>query len=108
MKWIYPKYDTIDGFNIIYQLPFCENIIDNQTIPNDKMPYNLTYSIYPRIMFNDEEQINMVLMLRLPSVIEDYNIDGDDKSQYQLEIKDLCFNNIDIIKELTDPLNVMN
>ena len=108
MKWIYPKYDSKDGFNVIHQLPLIENIIDNQPIPSDKMLYNLTYSIYPRIMFNDEEQINMVLMLRLPSIIEDYNINGDNKSQYQLEIKDLCFNNIEQIKELTDPINVMN
>jgi len=37
----------------------------------DKMPYNLCYNIYPRMMFNDEEQYNVVLMLRRPSIVKE-------------------------------------
>jgi hypothetical protein len=66
----------------------------------DSMPYNLAYSLYPRIMFNDEEQVNIVLMLRLPSVIRE--------EQYEMTLEDLNLINVDIIRELTDPINVMN
>ena len=45
------------------------------------MPYNLCYNIYPRMMFNDEEQYNVVLMLRRPSVINE--------GQYEFKLKDI-------------------
>ena len=102
MKWCYPKYGTNDdGYNIITQLPLVENKIKlNEYIPNDMMPYNLTYSIYPRLMFNDEEQINLVLMLRLPSIINE--------NQYEMTVKDLNLNNIETIKNIENPLKVMD
>jgi len=104
MKWIYPYYTSENGLNIIKQIKFSENkinedISEEENIP-DEMPYNLTYSIYPRIMFNDEEQINMVLMLRLPSVIEE--------EQYEMKPKDVNINNIDMIQSLDSSLNVFN
>ena len=102
MKWCYPKYGTNDdGYNIITQLPLIENKIKyDEKIPNDMMPYNLTYSIYPRLMFNDEEQINMVLMLRMPSIIQE--------KQYEMTVKDLNLNDIEHMQNIENPLKVMN
>ena len=100
MKWIYPKYFTKDGISSINQYPIIENKLDENYIYNNEMPYNLTYSLYPRIMFNDEEQVNIILMLRLPSIIEE--------NQYQLIVSDLKYNIVSSIEELEDPINVMN
>lgn len=101
MKWVYPYYQT-DEYNIntIKQLPLSKCVINENMFTFDSMPYNLAYSLYPRIMFNDEEQVNIVLMLRLPSVIRE--------EQYEMTLEDLNLINVDIIRELTDPINVMN
>ena len=64
------------------------------------MPYNLTYDIYPRIMFNDEEQIIIVLMLRCPSIIKE--------DQYELTNDDIYIPNVDIPGQITDPINVLD
>lgn len=104
MKWIYPYYMTENGVNIIKQIELMNNNINDSeiTFENNKitMPYNLTYSIYPRIMFNDEEQINIILMLRRPSIIRE--------NQYQMTEDNLNLTGVNQIQELTDPINVMN
>ena len=102
MKWCYPKYGTDEnGYNIINQIPLIKNKINiNEQIPENEMPYNLTYSIYPRIMFNDEEQINMVLMLRLPTIIKE--------NQYEMTVKDLNYKEVEHINNINNPLKVLN
>ena len=102
MKWSYPKYSTKDGINIINTLPLVENPIESTNPDNKNMPYNLTYSIYPRVMFNDEEQINLVLMLRLPSII------NEEQYEMQEENLNLILGENEMILDLQEPLNVMN
>ena len=81
-------------------LPFSEASISG-TVPEDTvMPYNLCYTIYPRIMFNDEEQTNIILMLRKPTVM--------DENKDLMDVSDLCIPNVDNIQELENPINVMN
>lgn len=97
MKWVYPYYYSQDGLNYIHQLPITQSNIN----PSDnEMPYNLTYDIYPRIMFNDEEQIIMILMLRCPSIIEE--------GQYELNSDDIYIPDTDTPGQLTDPINVLD
>ena len=100
LGWVYPKYYSEDGINLIKTLPFSEASITD-TRPNDSvMPYNLCYTIYPRIMFNDEEQTNIILMLRKPTVINE--------TKDSLAVSDLCLPNVTSIEELSSPINVMN
>ena len=100
LKWVYPKYYSENGVNLINMLPFSEASISG-TVPEDTvMPYNLCYTIYPRIMFNDEEQTNIILMLRKPTVM--------DENKDLMDVSDLCIPNVDNIQELENPINVMN
>ena len=71
MKWVYPYYTTENNINIIKQILIDKCILNENEFNLDYMPYNLTYSLYPRIMFNDEEQVNIILMLRCPTIIND-------------------------------------
>jgi len=75
-KWCYPYYTTNNGLNLIKQIPLADNVITNNIKPTE-MPYNLTYKIYPRVLFNDEEQVNIILMLRRPSIITDGEPSGN-------------------------------
>lgn len=77
LSWCYPYYTTkkddsennINNKQYIKQMDFDNAItLENGVIDINKMPYNLCYNLYPRMMFNDEEQYNVVLMLRKPSV----------------------------------------
>lgn len=62
----------------IKQLDFDNAVtLENGVLDANKMPYNLCYNIYPRMMFNDEEQYNVVLMLRRPSI--------KNEGQYELD-----------------------
>jgi len=97
MKWIYPYYYSEDGLNYIKQLPLVEN---NSEVNESEMPYNIAYSIYPRILFNDEEQIIIVLMLRRPSIVEE--------EQYELNPDDIYIPDTDTPGQLTDPINVLD
>lgn len=97
MKWVYPYYYSSDGLNYIHQIPITKS---NITVTDDEMPYNLTYDIYPRIMFNDEEQVIIVLMLRCPSVVNE--------EQYELRTDDIYIPNTDTPGELSDPINVLD
>ncbi len=98
LSWCYPYYTTNNGKekdNInntkypvqnkqyIKQLDFDFASVINGKNNVDKMPYNLCYNIYPRMMFNDEEQYNVVLMLRRPSIVKE--------GQYKLTPKDIGF-----------------
>lgn len=90
VKWTYPKYVTENGLSLIYPLEVTNGVIENTELSDSSMPYNLMYSIYPRILFNDETQMNIVLMLRKPTV----------KNETDVQLTD---NN-----ELIPPLNVLN
>ena len=97
IKWAYPQYttDADNNISIINSLEFTDAVTtaDNNTINAMSMPYNLAYSIYPRILYNDEEQMNIILMLRRPSVQteETYSV-----------------NNNEFTKDIINPLNVLN
>ncbi|MBO6271763.1 hypothetical protein J6O48_03165 [bacterium] len=65
-----------------------------------EIPYNLTYSLYPRIMFNDEEQVNIIMMLRCPTI--------EEENKYQLENNDILLNKNIVIENLENPINVLN
>lgn len=85
-SWCYPYYTTNNeevqnskSKQYIKQLDFDNAVtLKNGVLDVNKMPYNLCYNIYPRMMFNDEEQYNVVLMLRRPSVIKEgqYELDS--------------------------------
>ena len=96
LSWCYPYYTTNNeevqstkskqdevqsqkSKQYIKQLDFDNAVtLENGVLDVNKMPYNLCYNIYPRMMFNDEEQYNVVLMLRRPSVIKEgqYELDS--------------------------------
>lgn len=88
-SWCYPYYTTnneeVQGSKskqYIKQLDFDNAAtLENGVLDVNKMPYNLCYNIYPRMMFNDEEQYNVVLMLRRPSVKKE--------GQYEFNSKDI-------------------
>lgn len=88
-SWCYPYYTTNNeevqnskSKQYIKQLDFDNAVtLENGVLDVNKMPYNLCYNIYPRIMFNDEEQYNVVLMLRRPSVKKE--------GQYEFKSKDI-------------------
>ena len=88
-SWCYPYYTTNNeevqnskSKQYIKQLDFDNAVtLENGVLDVNKMPYNLCYNIYPRMMFNDEEQYNVVLMLRRPSVIKE--------GQYEFKLKDI-------------------
>lgn len=89
LSWCYPYYTTNNeevqnskSKQYIKQLDFDNAVtLENGVLDVNKMPYNLCYNIYPRIMFNDEEQYNVVLMLRRPSVKKE--------GQYEFKSKDI-------------------
>ena len=89
LSWCYPYYTTNNEVvqntkskQYIKQLDFDNAVtLENGVLDVNKMPYNLCYNIYPRMMFNDEEQYNVVLMLRRPSVIKE--------GQYEFKLKDI-------------------
>jgi hypothetical protein len=101
MKWIYPLYYSADGINLVKEFELCDNV---KRVGNDiavsKIPYNLLYSIYPRVMFNDEEQEPLILMLRRPSIINE--------NQYEMTTEDLQIDGVDEVGSVTSPLNVLN
>ena len=87
LSWCYPYYTTNKEVQsqkskqYIKQLDFDYAVTLDTTLdslPDSKMPYNLCYNIYPRMMFNDEEQYNVVLMLRRPSIKKEgqYELDS--------------------------------
>ena len=88
-SWCYPYYTTNNeeiqnskSKQYIKQLDFDNAVtLENGVLDVNKMPYNLCYNIYPRMMFNDEEQYNVVLMLRRPSVKKE--------GQYEFKSKDI-------------------
>ena len=88
-SWCYPYYTTNNeevqnskSKQYIKQLDFDNAVtLENGVLDVNKMPYNLCYNIYPRMMFNDEEQYNVVLMLRRPSVINE--------GQYEFKLEDI-------------------
>lgn len=95
LSWCYPYYTTNNEEvqsikskqdevqsqkykQYIKQLDFDNAVtLENGVLDANKMPYNLCYNIYPRMMFNDEEQYNVVLMLRRPSI--------KNEGQYELD-----------------------
>lgn len=89
LSWCYPYYTTNNeevkntkSKQYIKQLDFDNAVtLENGVLDVNKMPYNLCYNIYPRMMFNDEEQYNVVLMLRRPSVKKE--------GQYEFKSKDI-------------------
>mgnify|MGYP004581928553 FL=1 len=89
LSWCYPYYTTNNeevksskSKQYIKQLNFDNAVtLENGVLDINKMPYNLCYNIYPRMMFNDEEQYNVVLMLRRPSVKKE--------GQYEFKSKDI-------------------
>lgn len=98
MEWVYPRYYSENGINLIER-----HILKECTNPNNndrKMPYNLAYSIYPRMLFNDEEQINVITMLRRPSIVKE--------NQYKLTLDDIYIPDLSQIKDLTSPINVLD
>lgn len=97
MKWVYPYYYSQDGLNYIRQIPISKSYIFTS---DEEMPYNLAYDIYPRIMFNDEEQVIIVLMLRCPSIVNE--------DQYELNPEDIHIPDTDEPGQLTDPINVLD
>lgn len=109
LSWCYPYYTTNNeevqnskSKQYIKQLDFDNAVtLENGVLDVNKMPYNLCYNIYPRIMFNDEEQYNVVLMLRRPSVKKE--------GQYEFKSKDIQqkFNisQIQSINKFLYPLN---
>lgn len=88
-SWCYPYYTTNNeevqnskSKQYIKQLDFDNAVtLENGVLDANKMPYNLCYNIYPRMMFNDEDQYNVVLMLRRPSVKKE--------GQYEFKSKDI-------------------
>lgn len=108
-SWCYPYYTTNNeeiqnskSKQYIKQLDFDNAVtLENGVLDVNKMPYNLCYNIYPRMMFNDEEQYNVVLMLRRPSVKKE--------GQYEFKSKDIQqkFNisQIQSINKFLYPLN---
>ena len=98
LKWVYPKYYSQNGVNLIQEYNIVNKKLDNC---NDyEIPYNLTYSLYPRIMFNDEEQVNIIMMLRCPTI--------EEENKYQLENNDILLNKNIVIENLENPINVLN
>lgn len=89
LSWCYPYYTTNNeevksskSKQYIKQLDFDNAVtLENGVLDVNKMPYNLCYNIYPRMMFNDEEQYNVVLMLRRPSI--------KTEGQYEFKSKDI-------------------
>lgn len=101
MKWIYPLYYSADGINLVREFELCDNVKRvTGTLANTQIPYNLLYSIYPRVMFNDEEQEPLILMLRRPSIINE--------NQYEMTTEDLQIDGVNEVGSVTSPLNVLN
>lgn len=96
MQWVYPRYYSQDGLNLIQRFPLKD--ATNGTI--NEMPYNLAYSIYPRMMFNDEEQVNVILMLRRPSIMEE--------NKYKLTADDVYVPGVTSLSNLVNPINVLD
>lgn len=111
-SWCYPYYttnneekkDTSNSTNKQYikQLEFDNAVtLKNGVLNVNKMPYNLCYNIYPRMMFNDEEQYNVVLMLRRPSINQEGQYEfNSEQSQNKFNISQ-----IQTINKYLYPLN---
>ena len=99
LKWIYPKYKSQNGVNLIDRYNLVNNVKKVSSLTPDTIPYNLLYALYPRVMFNDEEQETLILMLRRPSVVNE--------NQYELTTEDVYLEGVEA-GELTDPINVLN
>lgn len=89
--WKYPKhyidvsdsmekicsYEIVDGYEISKSSARQSGVIDS-------IPYNLTYSIYPRCLYDDEHNTAVVMMLRRPSVCKE--------NKYKMVRSDFMFN----------------
>lgn len=79
--WIYPQYVTENNIQLIH----ARNIGDapanlSEPINTEDMPYNYMYSIYPRVLYNDEKQENIILMLQKPDIGKystEYKVNSD-------------------------------
>lgn len=89
LKWSYPKYETSDTNMkkiISYDISVGTTYSLTPTFNEYEMPYNLCYNMKPRIMYNDEYQFNVILMLRRPCVTKE--------NKYEFKSTDLFFNDI--------------
>lgn len=102
LQWVYPKYYSSEGINYIKRLHIKEaSLYSSENEPDsDIMPYNLCYTLTPRILYNDEEQTNIVLMLRKPTVVNE--------TKESLDVSDVCLQGVSSIETLNDIINVMN
>lgn len=81
LRWQYPKHytdnrtqnDYIDTYNIVPAGKFFyDTRLESRKTTHDKeIPYNLTYSIYPRCAYDYETDNTIIFMLRCPSIIEE-------------------------------------
>ena len=97
INWIYPKYTNdskvtpyrlVSGFD--YLMKISEQLqseypdkwsklngsVDEIT---NMIPYNLLYTVYPRVAYNDEKDTLNCLMLRRPTIWSDSDINSFDK-----------------------------
>lgn len=89
LKWSYPKYETSNTNMkkiISYDISIGTTYKSTPTFNEYEMPYNLCYNIKPRIMYNDEYQFNVILMLRRPCVTKE--------NKYEFNSNDLFFNEV--------------
>lgn len=99
MEWVYPRYYTDPNVKLNLIKRFILSNADEQVSENT-MPYNLTYTIYPRALYNDEEQANIILMLRRPSIVKE--------NQYKLGTNDVYIPGVEELQDLVNPINVMD
>ena len=81
LRWQYPKHytdnrtqnDYIDTYNIVPAGKFFYDtrLESRKTTHGKEIPYNLTYSIYPRCAYDYETDNTIIFMLRCPSIIEE-------------------------------------
>lgn len=89
LGWIYPQYTTENNIQLVHIRNVCNapNLYADIT-DSEEMSYNYMYTIYPRILYNDEKQENIILMLQKPDI-------GKNSIQFE-------------VNESTKYLNVLN
>ena len=99
-KWQYPKYymnerqeEKIAPYDIVDVGKFIRHKSKNI------IPYNLTYSLYPRCAYIDERDVAVVFMLRCPSIVKENN--------YEMEKRDLMFGPVSGYPQLSGDFNVL-
>lgn len=118
INWIYPKYTNsevtpyrlVSSYDYLVKLDSSINqtkydkLVNGDDNIKKMVPYNLLYTVYPRVAYNDEKDTLNCIMLRRPTIGTDSDINSFDKC-YKLNKR--YFNlTKDEIKHLTVPYTV--